>query len=61
MTVPEGEIVVGRHNGRDNAHEDVYVALRDAFEALGRKLQQLVQRQRGHVKHHETKRRPLPI
>lgn len=61
VTVPEGEIVVGRHNGRDNAHEDVYVALRDAFEALGRKLQQLVQRQRGHVKHHETKRRPLPI
>lgn len=38
VTVPEGEIVVGRHNGRDNAHEDVYVALRDAFEALGRKL-----------------------
>lgn len=56
LTVPEGEIVVGRHNGRNHAHEDVYVAIRDAFDALERKLQDHVRRQRGDVKHHEPTR-----
>jgi ribosomal subunit interface protein len=56
LTVPDGEIVVGRHNGRNHAHEDVYVAIRDAFDALERKLQDHVRRQRGDIKHHEPKR-----
>ena len=56
LTVPEGEIVVGRHNGRNHAHEDVYVAIRDAFAALERQLQEHVRRQRGDVKHHEPTR-----
>ena len=36
------------------AHEDIYVAIRDAFNAAGRKLQDHARRRRGKVKLHET-------
>ena len=36
------------------AHEDVYVAIRDAFNAAARKLQDHARRRRGKVKLHET-------
>ncbi|MGE5218112.1 MAG: HPF/RaiA family ribosome-associated protein [Chloroflexota bacterium] len=36
------------------AHEDVYVAIRDAFNAAGRKLQDYIRRRRGKTKLHET-------
>ncbi len=35
------------------AHEDLYVAIRDAFNAAGRKLQDHARRRRGEVKIHE--------
>src|SRR5688572_13084160 len=35
------------------AHEDLYVAIRDAFNAAGRKLQDHARRRRGKVKLHE--------
>jgi len=35
------------------AREDIYVAIRDAFNAAGRKLQDYARRQRGKVKVHE--------
>src|SRR5262245_59921056 len=35
------------------AHEDVYVAIRDAFNAAGRKLQDHARRRRGKVKAHQ--------
>lgn len=35
------------------AHEDIYVAIRDAFNAAGRKLQDHARRRRGEVKIHE--------
>lgn len=35
------------------AHEDIYVAIRDAFDAARRKLQDYARRQRGQVKIHE--------
>jgi cold shock CspA family protein/ribosome-associated translation inhibitor RaiA len=35
------------------AHEDLYVAIRDAFNAAGRKLQDYARRRRGEVKAHE--------
>lgn len=54
LTVPEGEIVASRDAGQNHAHEDVYVAIRDAFDAVGRRLQETVRRRRGDVKHHET-------
>lgn len=36
------------------AHEDIYVAIRDAFTAAGRKLQDHARRRRGEVKLHES-------
>ena len=42
------EIISTRHH-----HEDVYVAIRDAFDAVGRRLEDTVREQRGKVKHHE--------
>ena len=48
LKVPGGEIAVNRDH-----HEDVYVALRDAFDAARRKLEDFAREQRGDVKHHE--------
>ena len=54
ITLPGKEIVADRNPGQDHAHEDVYVAIRDAFNAARRKLQDFSRKQRGDVKHHET-------
>ena len=48
VKVPGGEIAVNRDHS-----EDVYVALRDAFDAARRKLEDFAREQRGDVKHHE--------
>jgi len=53
LTVPNGEIVVSRDNHEDHAHEDVYVAIRDAFDAARRQLEDFARKQRGEVKAHE--------
>jgi ribosomal subunit interface protein len=49
--VPGSEIVVNH----DRA-EDVYVALRDAFDAAKRRLEDYARKLRGDVKKHEPKR-----
>lgn len=48
LTVPGSEIVINRE--RD---EDIYVVLRDAFDAAKRKLEDYARKQRGEVKTHE--------
>lgn len=48
------EIVVGRDPGIDHAHEDVYVAIRDAFAAATRRVEDRVRRRAGAVKHHDV-------
>jgi ribosomal subunit interface protein len=48
LTVPNGEVVVKRE-----PNEDLYVAIRDAFNAAKRQLQDFARRQRGDVKVHE--------
>ena len=53
LVVPEGEIVVTRDPAEHHAHEDVYVAVRDAFDAAARRLQDHLRRLRGSVKQHE--------
>ena len=45
ITVPGKELVVNRE-----ADEDVYVALRDAFNAARRQLEDYGRRQRGEIK-----------
>lgn len=41
---------------RRHEHEDVYVAIRDAFDAVRRRLEDTVRRQRGEIKQHELLR-----
>ena len=53
LTVPGAEIAISRDPERDHAHEDVYVAIRDAFDAARRRLQDHVRRNQGEVKVHE--------
>jgi cold shock CspA family protein/ribosome-associated translation inhibitor RaiA len=40
----------------EGPHKDIYVAIRDAFDAMRRELEDFAGRQRGDVKHHE----PVP-
>jgi ribosomal subunit interface protein len=54
LTVPGDEIVVSHQGPKDHAHEDVYVALRDAFKAARRQLQDSIRKKRGKVKQHEA-------
>lgn len=54
LGVPGGELVVNRDPAGKHAHEDVYVALRDAFNALQRQLRDHVRRKRGDTKTHEV-------
>jgi cold shock CspA family protein/ribosome-associated translation inhibitor RaiA len=49
----EKEMAESHEPSKHAAHEDVYVAIRDAFNAAGRKLQDHARRRRGKVKDHE--------
>jgi cold shock CspA family protein/ribosome-associated translation inhibitor RaiA len=53
ITVPPNhEIVVRREPAEGSVRDDVYVVLREAFEAARRQLAKLTDRQRGRVKVH---------
>jgi cold shock CspA family protein/ribosome-associated translation inhibitor RaiA len=52
ITSPSGEIAVTRDQHDKHAHEDAHVALRDAFRAAERQLEQRVQKRRQDVKDH---------
>lgn len=52
ITVPDREIAIHRVHPRDHSHEDPYVALRDAFRALRRRLQDFERRRQLKVKAH---------
>lgn len=49
VTVPGDELIVKRDPSPDNlkGHEDVGIALRDAFQAMERQVKDYVQRRRG--------------
>jgi cold shock CspA family protein len=49
-----GEAIANRTTDANHAHEDVYVALRDAFKAARRQLQDRLRVRRGNVKLRET-------
>jgi ribosome-associated translation inhibitor RaiA len=57
LTVPGGELVVNREPAAHHAYEDVFVTIRDAFDAAQRQLADHARRLRGDVKAHETPRR----
>jgi ribosome-associated translation inhibitor RaiA len=52
ITLPDQEIAVRHARSADQAHEDPYVALRDAFRAARRKLEDYERTRRGDVKRH---------
>jgi ribosomal subunit interface protein len=52
ISLPQGKVVVSRDRQRDHAHEDVYVALRDAFNAAYRQLEDYQRQQQGKIKEH---------
>jgi cold shock CspA family protein len=53
LTVPGEEIVVSREPSLHHANEDIYVAVRDAFDAARRQLEDYARRHRRKVKVHE--------
>lgn len=54
ITLSGGEVVANRRPDEHQAHEDVYVAIRDAFDNARRQLEDYVRKQRGKVKAHES-------
>jgi len=57
VTAPKGELVAQREHRERQSHEDVYVALRDAFDAIKRQLEDYERERRQDVKH----RKPEPV
>ncbi len=41
LTTPQEKLAIGRHPGHEGAHEDIYVAIRDAFDAMEKRLLKL--------------------
>jgi cold shock CspA family protein/ribosome-associated translation inhibitor RaiA len=56
ITVPGGEIVVGRTPGEKHEYEDLYAAVDAAFDDAVRQVHDFVHRQRGDSKTHEPAR-----
>lgn len=50
ITLPEVQIAIRHAHPADHAHEDPYLALRDAFLAARRKLEDYERKRRGEVK-----------
>jgi ribosome-associated translation inhibitor RaiA len=53
LTVPGEDVVVDMERPQRDGHDDVYVVLRDAFDAAKRQLQQRMSSLRGDEKRHE--------
>jgi hypothetical protein len=51
--VPGEDVVVDMERPQRDGHDDVYVVLRDAFDAAKRQLQQRMVSLRGDEKRHE--------
>jgi ribosomal subunit interface protein len=54
MSLPGKTIAASSEQNLNQAHEDVYVAVRDVFDAVQRQMQEHVYRKKGHTKSHET-------
>ncbi|MSO76676.1 MAG: HPF/RaiA family ribosome-associated protein [Alphaproteobacteria bacterium] len=54
LTVPGDTLIINRAHPVSQSHEDVYVAIRDAFDAAERQLDAQSKRQQGEIKTHAT-------
>jgi ribosome-associated translation inhibitor RaiA len=52
LLVPGRDIIIDQDGLKDHSHEDPYVALRDAFKAARRQLQDYERVRRGDIKTH---------
>jgi ribosomal subunit interface protein len=52
LKIPGRDLIIGRDPAAHHAHEDVYVAIRDAFDAARRVLEDRARERRGEVKVH---------
>jgi ribosomal subunit interface protein len=53
LALPGTTLVVNREPHEHHAHEDVLVAIRDAFDAVQRQLEDYARRQRAETKTHD--------
>jgi cold shock CspA family protein/ribosome-associated translation inhibitor RaiA len=53
LNVPRERLVISHDPGDKAAHTDVYVAIRDSFDAMERVLQDYARKMNGQIKHHE--------
>lgn len=54
LSVPNKVIMVDREHRKLRSHEDVFVAIRDAFDAVRRQLEDYARVEQGKVKTHES-------
>lgn len=59
VRVPGGEIAASRDPGLNHAHEDANVAVRDAFDATVRQLEDYMRRRRDNKRQERTPRGAL--
>lgn len=57
LRYPGGEAVANRSPGANHSHEDLNVALRDAFKSARRQLQDRQRIRRGDIKHHSSEQK----
>lgn len=57
LTVPNKVLIVNRDPEERQAHEDVYVAIRDAFDAARRQLEDYVRERRGDHRGEQARQR----
>jgi len=58
LRVPGTELAVSRNTGTSSAHEDLYVAIRDAFVAIEKQLGRWKEKRRRDVKAHSRPAAP---
>lgn len=54
LSIPGDRLVASSEAHYNHAHEEAHVAVRDAFDAIQRQLEQKARKQHGQVKHHEA-------
>jgi cold shock CspA family protein/ribosome-associated translation inhibitor RaiA len=54
VSIPGAEIVANRNPGNDRNHEDIRAAVRDAFDAAERQLEDIARVKRGEIKQREA-------
>ena len=54
IALPGKEVVINRKGPKNQAHQDIYVAIRDAFAAAKRQIEDHARIRRGKVKTHEV-------